>query len=145
MGNFTEREQVVEIINRLFYYTDFQQWDKLIEEVFAEKVILDMTSMGAPSVETLTGKQICEMWKEGFKELDAIHHQSGNYIVDIEDNIASVKAYAIASHYKKRTTKGTTREFIGSYDFRLVKLKNHWKIDRFTFILKYMTGNVELK
>ncbi|MBL6448254.1 nuclear transport factor 2 family protein [Fulvivirga sp. 29W222] len=144
MRNFTEREQVVETVNRLFYYTDFQQWEKLIKEVFAEEVILDMTSLGAPAIETLTGKQICEMWKEGFKELDAIHHQSGNYIIDIEGDIASVKAYAIASHYKKNATKGTTREFIGSYDFRLVKFKNNWKIDRFTFNLKYMTGNTEL-
>lgn len=144
MEKFTEREQVVEVINRLFYYTDYQCWKNLINEVFAEKVVLDMTSLGAPKVETLTAQQICETWEKGFKGLDAIHHQAGNHIIEIKGNTADVKAYAIASHYKKNASKGTTREFVGSYDFRLIKSDHEWRIDRFRFNLKFMTGNVEL-
>jgi hypothetical protein len=144
MTQYTEREQVVEVINRLFYYTDYQQWDQLIGEVFAEAVVMDMTSLGASGVETLSSKQICENWKAGFKDLDAVHHQAGNHMIDIQGNEARVKSYAIASHFKKNTKNGTTREFIGSYDFHLLKSNGQWRIDQFRFNLKYMAGNPEL-
>jgi hypothetical protein len=141
---FTEREQVVEIINRLFYYTDCQLWDKLIEEVFTEKVLFDITSLGAEKSETLKREEICAVWKEGLEGLDAVHHQAGNYMIEIAQDIAKVKAYSIASHYKKEATNGTTREFIGSYDLSLIKSLQGWRINEFKFNLKYMTGNLEL-
>jgi hypothetical protein len=144
-NSFTEREQVVELINRLFYYTDHRDWNNLINEVFAEKVLLDMVSLGAKQAELLTPVQICKMWEEGFKGLDAIHHQAGNYIISIKGKSADVKAYAIATHYKKDATKGAIREFIGSYGFHLVKGETGWRIDKFRYNLKYMVGNADLK
>ena len=141
---YTEREQVIEIINRLFYYTDEQLWDKLINNVFSEEVVFDVTSLGAAKVETLTGEQICDIWKVGLKELDAVHHQAGNYIIEIENNTAEVKAYSIASHYKKDAAKGSTREFVGSYDLSLTKNQQSWRINKFKYNLKYIIGNLEL-
>lgn len=145
MRHFTEREQVVEVVNRLFYYTDFQEWDKLIIEVFASEVMMDMVSLGAEKAVNMTPQEICQSWEDGFKDLDAVHHQSGNNIVEInEDKKAHVKSYAIASHYKKNAQNGKERRFIGSYDFHLVKQSQGWRIDRFKFNLKYVEGNVEL-
>jgi len=144
MANYTAREQVVEIVNRLFYYTDYQQWQELIDQVFDQEVLLDMTSLGAPKAEKLTSQQICDQWKDGFKNLDAIHHQSGNYIIDIQNKEAHVKAYAVAIHYKKSAAKGTTREFTGSYNFKLIQLEKGWRITSFKFNLKYMARNLDL-
>ncbi len=141
---FTEREQIVEIINRLFYYTDYQDWDKLKSEVLADEVQMDMTSLGAPGAEKWPAQRICDEWATGFKGLDAIHHQPGNFIIDINGASANVKAYAIASHYKKDATKGSTREFVGSYDFHLAKSDGGWKLDSFKFNLKYVSGNIDL-
>lgn len=143
--SLTEREQVVEVLNRLFYYTDHKQWDKLKSEVFKSEVLLDMTSLGAPKAEIWTAQRICDEWGKGFENLDAIHHQSGNYMIDINDSSANAKAYAIASHYKKDTSQGSTREFIGSYDFVLDKTKDGWRLNSFKFNLKYMRGNLELE
>lgn len=142
--SFTEREQLVEKLNRLFYYTDYQIWDKLKAEVFADEVKMDMTSLGAPSIETWSAQRICDEWTNGFKDLDAIHHQAGTFIIDINGSVATAKAYAIASHYKKDATNGTSREFIGSYDIHFTKIENSWKLDALTFNLKYMKGNLEL-
>ena len=139
------REEVVEILNRLFYYTDYRQWENLKSEVFADEVYMDMTSMGAEKAETLTSQVICDMWDAGFKELDAIHHQSGNYIINLHLETATAKAYSIASHYKESATQGKIREFVGSYDFHLIKTPKGWRIDQFTYNLKYVDGNVELK
>lgn len=143
-SNFSEREQVVEAINRLFFYTDYQAWEKLINEVFTSEVLVDMVSVGAKDPEIMTSQEICENWKESFKDLDAIHHQSGNHIVEINGKEAHVKSYAIASHFKKEASNGPIREFVGSYDFELLKLVKGWRITKFKFNLKYLVGNVDL-
>ena len=145
MSTFTEREQIVEVIGRLFYYTDEQDWEGLQSEVFATKVEMDMTSLGAPAVAEKTPSAIFDEWAAGFEGLDAMHHQSGNYLIDIDGNSAKAKVHAIASHYKKETTEGPIREFIGSYDFRFTKSEGAWKMNGFKFNLKYMAGNLELK
>lgn len=142
---FTAREQITEVVNKLFVYTDEQNWDKLRSEVFNETVLVDMVSVGAQKAEIMTAQEICDMWKEGFKGLDAIHHQSGDYLITIEGNNAVVKAYAIASHYKKEATQGNVREFIGSYDLKLIKKENGWRLNQFKYNLKYMDGNIELQ
>jgi hypothetical protein len=141
---YTEREQVVEVINRLFYFTDEQLWERLTEEVFHKEVLYDMTSLGAQSADRLTSHQICAMWEEGFKDLDAVHHQAGNYIVEIKNDLAKAIVYSIASHYKKNATQGNTREYIGKYDLGFIKVNEVWRINSFKYNLKYMNGNLEL-
>lgn len=141
---FTDREQVVEVLNRLFYYTDYQVWDQLKDEVFADEILMDMTSLGAPKSEKMSAQQICDAWTMGFEGLDAIHHQAGNYIIEINGLTARVKAYAIATHYKKDTSNGSTRKFVGSYDFVLHKKERGWRLVTFKFNVKYMTGNLDL-
>ena len=145
MTAFSQREQIVETVNKLFVYTDSQQWEALQQQVFAAKVHLDMSSLGGPVDEFASGA-ICDMWSEGFKDLDAINHLGGNYIVNIQSaGTASVLAYATATHYKKSAKQGTTREFVGTYDLGLKNTENGWRIDSFTYKLKYMQGNLELE
>ncbi len=142
---FTEREQVVETVNKLFVYTDNQEWRKLQDEVFTTEILLDMTSMGAPRPERVLAREVCYRWEKAFEELDAVHHQAGNYIVQINGDQANVIAYSIASHYKESAKKEKTREYVGSYDFHLIKEMANWKIDEFKFNLKYSRGNLALE
>jgi len=139
------QQAITEVINKLFVYTDEQDWDKLQFEVFDSEVLFDMVSVGAEKVETLSAKDICNMWENGFQGLDAIHHQAGNYIITIQNKSAKVKAYSIASHFKKGATQVNVREFVGSYDIGLVEKENGWRINSFKYNLKYMSGNTELK
>lgn len=144
MNEFSVREQIIEVVNKLFIYTDYQQWQNLENEVFSNMVQLDMTSMGGTDSE-ISAKAICEMWDAAFKELDAVNHLGGNYLVTINGNTADVFAYATATHYKKSAKKGTTREFTGSYGLHLKKTVNGWRIDRMKYNLKYASGNLDLK
>jgi hypothetical protein len=144
-NQFTEREQIVEIVNKLFVYTDNQEWRKLQDEVFTSQIELDMVSMGAPKPERVSSREICYRWEKAFKELDSVHHQAGNYIVKINGDIASVLAYSIASHYKESAKKEKTREYVGSYDLQLTKTYGEWRIEKFKFNLKYSTGNLALE
>ena len=141
----TTREEIIETVNKLFVYTDYQKWGKLQNEVFTESVFLDMRSLGGKSMET-TAKEICSMWQEGFKGLDAINHLAGNYIVElIDDGLAKVFAYATTTHFKASAKNGNVREFIGSYDLKLESTPQGWRINTFIYNLKYMTGNSTLE
>ncbi|MCG8309521.1 MAG: nuclear transport factor 2 family protein [Cytophagales bacterium] len=142
---FTEREQIAETVSKLFVFTDNQEWIKLREEVFTSDIELDMVSMGAEKPEIVSSREICYRWEKAFAELDAIHHQAGNYLVNVRDNQAEVYAYSIASHYKEAARKGKTREFVGSYDLHLMKTTAGWRIDKFKYNLKYSTGNMTLE
>jgi len=144
-SQFTIREQIVEVINKFFVYTDNQEWTKLQEEIFASNVELDMVSMGADKGEQVSSREICYRWEKAFEELDAIHHQSGNYIVKISGEMAEVSAYSVATHYKELANKGQTREFIGSYDIHLSKSYGDWRIDKLKYNLKYRSGNMSLE
>jgi len=144
-NQFTEREQIVETVNKLFVYTDNQEWTKLQEEVFTSNIELDMVSMGAEKAETVSSREICYRWEKAFEELDAIHHQAGNYIVKIHDDQADVYAYSIATHYREAAKKYKTREFVGSYDLHLTKSPFGWRINKFKYNLKYSSGNMTLE
>ena len=138
------KEDIIEIVNKLFVYTDNKEWDKLQKEVFTNVVDFDMSSLGG-EVAKKTSKQICEEWNKGFEGLDAVNHLAGNYLVNIHNKSADVFAYATATHYKNSAVNGKTREFVGSYDLHLLKTGAAWKIDRFKYNLKYATGNLDLK
>lgn len=144
MDHFSTRDLIVEVVNKLFYYTDNRQWGRLLSEVFCGEVRFDMSSLGGPN-RTMPAKDICHDWEIGFEGLDAINHLSGNHIVSINGPEASVIAYATATHYKRSATRGNTREFVGTYDLHLVRTAVGWRIDGFTYHLKYMTGNSDWK
>jgi hypothetical protein len=146
MQSLTTREEIIELANKLFIYTDHFQWPQLLEEVFTEEVYFDMSSAGGGDPAKLKATQICDNWQKGLADLDAVHHQAGNYIVIQPDaNTAHVFCYAIALHYKKSATQGQTREFVGSYDLSFVLTDVGWRISGFKYNMKYINGNVELK
>lgn len=143
-SQFTIREQIIEVVNKLFVYTDNQEWTKLQEEVFAAHVELDMASMGAKRTELVSSSEVCYRSEKVFEGLDAIHHQSGNYLVKIDGDKADVYVYCITSHFRESAKKGKTREFVGSYDIHLSKHHGDWRIDKLKYNLKYSTGNKRL-
>jgi hypothetical protein len=142
----SKQDEVIEIVNKLFIYTDDGQWNKILSEVFTEKVFFDMSSMSREKGSELKATAICDAWKEGLKDIDSVHHHAGNYLIKFkeEETQADVLCYAIATHYKESVRGEKTRTFTGSYDFHLVLTDYGWRIDVFRFNLKYITGNKSL-
>lgn len=141
--NLTDKIELAELANKLFMYTDAQKWQKLKSEVFTENVWFDMKSISGAEPQELGAAAICDMWQQGFKDLDAVHHQAGQYIITVEDDTADIYAYAIAIHYKKSATKGQTRSFTGSYDLKALKTEAGWRLNFFKYNLKIADGNVD--
>ncbi|MBD0384004.1 nuclear transport factor 2 family protein [Paenibacillus sp. WST5] len=107
-------------------------------------MLLDMSSMGGGEPSIVSAQQIAAGWEEGLKKLQAIHHQVGNYLVDISGDEAEVFCYGIISQYYPNPTGQNVRTFVGTYNIHLTKLATDWKIDKFRFNLKYIDGNKDL-
>lgn len=140
----TDRIELTELSNKLFMFVDAQQWENVLREVFMEQVWFDMRSAGGEAKE-LSAIAICELWREGFTGLDAIHHQAGHYVIDVHGDEADIYAYAIATHFKKAATKGRSRVFVGSYDLKAKRTRRGWRLSQFKYNLKYIDGNASLE
>ncbi len=141
---FIDKENILDTVNKLFLYTDARNWNGLLEEVLAEDVLFDMSSLGAGEPATLKAIQITTMWEQGLKPLEAIHHQTGNFELTIGKAAADVFCYGTAHHYKKHPSGRNTRVFVGSYNLHLVQSSHGWRIDQFRFNCKFVDGNLQL-
>jgi hypothetical protein len=144
IARLNEQNEVIAVGNRLFICTDNRDW-QCVKDVFAPEVQFDMTSLTGGQPENRTPQQITDMWEQGLKSLQALHHQAGNYQVTIKGNEADMFCYGIAYHYLPNPTNQNTRVFVGSYNFHLVKGDAGWKIDKFKFNLKFIEGNKNLE
>lgn len=96
-----------------------------------------MTSLAGGSPATLTPSQIVDGWREGLKDVAVAHHQSGNYLVEIDGHDATVYCYATATHWRPDAEKRVTT-FVGSYDFHLRRETQGWRITLFRYNRKYI-------
>ena len=131
-ARMTEREVIIETVNRLFIATDIRAWQD-VRSVFAPTVLFDMTSLtgGAPAHRSPV--EIADTWRTGLAGVDKVHHQSGNYLVDVQGDQATVFCYAVAYH----KTAGDVRMFVGSYDVNLVRT-DRWRIDAFKYNVTFV-------
>lgn len=138
------RQSVVEAVTRLFVHTDERDWAK-VRSCFADHVLFDMKSMSGDEPTLLPADEIVSSWKDGLDPLQALHHQVGNFLVDVHDTTAEAFCYGTASHYLPNPTGENTRIFVGNYDFGLTLTAGRWVIDKFKFNLKYIDGNPDLE
>jgi hypothetical protein len=137
------RQAVEDAVVRMFVATDERDWSTL-QDCFTSSLTLDMTSMvgGDPSV--LTPQQLAHAWAEGFKSLDAVHHQIGNVRTTLDGDSAVVRCYGVAFHHR-RTAGIKTRVFVGTYELKLQYADGVWRIDQLVFKLKFIDGNLKLE
>jgi hypothetical protein len=132
----SDRLAVEDAVNELFLATDLKDWDR-VKTAFASEVDFDMTSLAGGRPSTMTPQAIADAWAEGLGPVQAVHHQTGNFVVRVDGDAAAASCYGTATHYKPEEAKRLTY-FVGSYDFHLVRSSSGWKIDRFRFNKKYV-------
>ncbi len=136
--------RIQEVITRLFVGTDRRDW-AAVSRCFAPTVLFDMTSVSGDAPATLTPEQITTAWESGLAPIEQIHHQAGNFLIDVAGDDATASCHGIAFHYKKTYSGRNVRTFVGSYDFGLRRAAGRWVITAFRFNLKFLEGNVELE
>jgi len=139
-----ERTRIIEVISRLFSGTDNRDREA-VQACFAASVSFDMSSPGAGDPRDMTPDVILVMRDAGLKPLQAIHHQTGNFLVDVDEHEADAFCYGIACHCLPDRTGNNIRTCVGSYAFPLVKDGGCWRICTFRFNLKFIDGHRDLE
>ncbi len=138
------RQQVEDAVIRMFAATDERDW-QTVESCFTDPFVLDMTSMLDGSPANMAPHQVAQAWAEGFKTLDHVHHQVGNFRTSVNGQQAKVLCYGVAFHYRARIAAPVkSRTFVGAYEFDLLAQTGKWRISKLKFILKFIEGNLEL-
>lgn len=144
IGQLVEKDRIIDTINQLFIATDERDWPA-VRGCLADSVLLDMSSLAGGGPSRLTAEQVAAGWEEGLRPIESVHHQAGNYRVDVQGEQASAFCYGVATHFRRNRSGRNTRVFVGSYNFHLVRVEERWLIDSFRFNLKFLEGNIELE
>jgi hypothetical protein len=144
LNEIVHRNLITDAVTLLFVRTDQRDWPA-VRDCFTDQVLFDMTSMTGGKPAWLPADQIVSAWTDGLKPLHAIHHQIGNFLIELQGDEARAFCYGIASHYLPNATRANTRVFVGDYELHLVWQKSRWLIDGFRFNLKYIEGNPDLE
>jgi hypothetical protein len=141
-----ERQRIEDRVVKLFVATDERDWAG-VESCLADPVTIDMTSMVGGAPLRLRPAEVSAAWAEGFRTLDHVHHQVGNFRTRIDGDAASVQCYGIALHHRAAiAAEIKTRRFVGSYDFELQRASGgDWRIGLLRFNLKFIDGHLELE
>ena len=116
-----ERLQVEDAVVGLFVATDRRDWPA-VEAYLTDPVTLDMTSLMGGEPSRLKPQEVSAAWADGFRVIDEVHHQVGNFQTTVGANEARVQCYGIAFHYRSGiSAPAKSRTFVGSYDMNLVK------------------------
>lgn len=139
------KDEIIGAIDRLFTSTDRRDW-RAVLDCFTDIVQFDMSSAGGGPAAPLAARAITDAWDAGLANLQSIHHQAGNYRVDVDvgGGNATASCYGIAFHHRPVRSGRNTRTFVGSYDFALTRASGTWRISAFRFDLKFVEGNSEL-
>ena len=132
-----ERQKVEDVVNKLFIETDQRHWRE-VAKLFSDQVNLDMSSLSRQPASVETPKQIINGWEKGLSPVQAIQHQTSNFLTEISGTNAKVFCYGTATHYKNPAFRENVASIVGSYDVHLVKVGDTWKIDSMKFNKKYV-------
>lgn len=145
LAQLLARQAVVDRITALFLATDRKDW-AAVEGCFAPEVRFDMSSVGGGPESTVRAQDIADGWRKGLAAIEHVHHQAGNFVVQLTGDQAQAFCYGIAYHHRVRRDGRNTRVFVGSYDFQLAHdTGGAWRIAAMRFSLKFLDGNAQLE
>jgi len=139
-----EKDAVITTVNRLFRSVDEKDWTQATA-CLAPALLLDATSLAGGEPEHTTADAVVDGWRETLSHLEAVHHQAGNYEVEVNGEEADASCYGIAYHFLPNETGRNARTFVGTYDMHLRKDRGSWRIDQLRYNLKFLDGNLDLE
>ncbi|WP_430814770.1 nuclear transport factor 2 family protein [Carboxylicivirga sp. RSCT41] len=134
-------QEIKDVVTKLFVYNDEHDWEGLAS-VFAPEVKMLHLLEGNEEEHTMTPRQIIEAWRPIMEQFDSVHHQIGNLLIRSKgDKTATVTCYGTSTHY--RSEPFSVWEVVGTYEFKLNKINDEWKIANEVFKCKYQSTNTD--
>jgi hypothetical protein len=136
----TMKTQLHELATRMFVYTDRRRWDDLAE-VFADQVTLDWTRLFGGEPATLAGAEVGAIWRQGMAGWKGTQHLTGNILIDIDGDDATISVDAQATHYLPDDFGGSHWVLGCYYDMHAHRTDAGWRLTEVTVHPIWSTGN----
>ena len=134
---------IINTITDIFNGSDKHNWE-LVQNCFSYEVFLDYFSLNKKPGEKVKAAEITKGWSDFLPKFQFTHHVITNFEISLTETIASVFCKGSALHYLPDSEGGDTWTTIGTYDFKLAKVANQWKVNSMIFKLLYEDGNKKL-
>ncbi|MBC9909773.1 nuclear transport factor 2 family protein [Chitinophaga varians] len=134
-----ETSDILSVIQAVFKGADARDWP-LAEQSFAPEVLYDYTSMAGGQPLTLTPAAIIGMWKQFLPGFDKTEHLISDFKITEESNTAAVQFTGHATHVIDKAVWIVE----GTYETKLTRLADHWRLTFFKFNLQNQEGDLQL-
>lgn len=138
-----EELSIINTITNIFNGSDKRDWD-LVRQSFYYHVYLDYFSLSKKPGEKVKPDDIIKGWSDFLPKFTFTHHVITNFEISVTETNASVFCKGSALHYLPGSEGGDTWTTIGTYDFKLAKVADQWKVNSMVFNLVYEDGNKKL-
>jgi hypothetical protein len=143
MSSVEDRLAIIEVCTRMAWHADHREWDRL-KTIFADKVVLDYTSLNGGEPATLTPEQIVGAWSGVLGGFDATQHLVTNHLVTVDGDTAVCTASFQATHRLANPFGSPLWTLGGAYRFDLLRAGDSWKISGVVMTAAWADGNKEL-
>ncbi|MFJ9853771.1 nuclear transport factor 2 family protein [Streptomyces sp. NPDC101150] len=134
---------VAEACTRMAVHADQREWAQL-RGLFADKVLLDYTSLNGGEPAQLTPQEIVDAWSATLGGYDATQHLIANQLVRIDGDRAVCTASFQATHRLAAAHGAPLWTLGGDYRWELARTGDRWLIDTVVMTAAWGDGNQDL-
>jgi hypothetical protein len=131
-----DRQYIIDVLLRYATVLDTKDM-AMLESCFLPDALIDYGGFGIHEGFPSFG-QMCSSFLD---PLDSAQHMVTNFVIELKGDLAHCKSYAHAQVTKKGTPGGDNWTLGGTYDDKLIRTAEGWKIKRRRFTTMWSEGN----
>ena len=131
-----EASKVISVVASIPLAVDLAAHD-LAEKAFAEKVVIDYTSLWGGTPNTMTPQELMAAWKGIVPGFDATWHELSRLTAQINGNKVTAGAFVDGRHW----LGDKLWRPVGNYEWDLEKQGGQWKVTRMAFKMTQEIGD----
>jgi SnoaL-like domain len=131
-----EASKVISVVTSIPLAVDLAAYD-LAEKAFAEKVVIDYTSLWGGTPNTMTPSELMTAWRGIVPGFDATWHELSRVTAQVNGNKATAGAFVDGRHW----LGDKLWRPVGNYEWDLEKQGGQWKVTRMAFKMTQEIGD----
>ena len=101
--------------------------------LFTDTVYHDRTSLTGGEPYTAPVAQFVDGWRQTLQNMDAVHHQITNHVVNVDGDQATCTANMQGTHVLANASGGPMWTVGGRHEYQLTRTADGWRIKKRTF------------
>lgn len=143
-----DRADITDTVVRMGWYLDRRDWDAL-RGLFTEHVYTDYTDLwgGEPregTVDQLLSTTAQGSWRRTMEGLEATQHLITNVLASVSGDDATATANVLGVHRLTNPHGSPLWTVGGTYEFRLTRTAEGWRIRAITYKISWVDGNQQV-